>query len=182
MEILFDKHRSMSKMSLQIQSSKPTLSLTTSKREKLIESYTLYKNPSVWVLSWLFPKWFDELTNHIGVTKPRSFTSISKFYILLVCNITTKDNISYLTSFFHTYVFSIFDHYYVQIEHKSTNIRKRFNSLTSIAYFCMVKTNNTIASTTCCLTNKSSKTNLIYKGSSCNLCNRPKWFDYIQLG
>ncbi len=48
----------------------------------------------------------------------------------------------------------------------------------------MVKNNNTIASTTfnctCCLerkqqhvdkTRKSSKTNPIYEGSSCNLCN-----------
>ncbi len=61
---------------------------------KLIESYTLYKHSSVWVLSWLVPKWFDELTNHIGVNKTRSFYSISSFTTCLYAK-----NLSYMHTF-----------------------------------------------------------------------------------
>ena len=59
-------------------SSKSTLSLITSRENK--KANTLCKKSlSVWVLSWLVPKWFDELTNHIGVTKPRFFFFILHF-------------------------------------------------------------------------------------------------------
>jgi hypothetical protein len=57
-------------------SSKPILSLLTSRETK--SKCTLQKSLSVWVLSWLVLKWFDELTNHKGVIRPWSFSS---FYV-----------------------------------------------------------------------------------------------------
>jgi hypothetical protein len=106
-----------------------------------------------------FPDWFrsgsNELTNHIGVTKPRLFYSISKFYNLSVC---TKK--SHLTSFIDTYVFWIFE--------LTTTHSKTFQCILLHGYKQTIPWHQQH----CCITNKSSKTNLIYEGSSCNLCNQ----------
>ncbi len=54
--------------------------LFTFKEIQLTESYTLQKKTQVYEFfpDW-FQKWFDELTNHTGVTKTWSFYSISSF-------------------------------------------------------------------------------------------------------
>ena len=141
------------------------------------------KSLSVWVLSWLVLKWFDELTNHIGVIKPWSFSS---FYVsqlvkskMKVCKMLRHQNSSkLLRSFSQKKCPNLFEHYYVVTQDKK-KIRKGSTHRPQIAYFNMTLQHH--APTACCLTTNHAKQTWFMKVAHVMYVTMPM-VDYVPLG